>query len=134
VLDSIQYMNLKVWQVQTLMETFKNKKSIIVISWAVEGGLSPKGAVAKATEYMFGVKTSVNNGSAVSKSRYGATIPYEVYPPREIPTKKKGRKKAAEPEEAEEAVAPTKEEAVAPAKKRGRKKAAEQTELALADG
>jgi hypothetical protein len=88
VLDSLQYMNLTEEQFKRLVALFKNKV-FIVISWS--SGPSPKGKVAKAVEYMADIKTYVSNGTAVSRSRFGPTEPFEIYPPRQTEVKKKGR-------------------------------------------
>ncbi|GAA4353796.1 hypothetical protein GCM10023185_14720 [Hymenobacter saemangeumensis] len=99
VLDSLQYMELKEAQFKQLVELFK-RKVFIVISWSK--GASPNGKVARAVEYMADIKTYVSNGKAVSRSRFGPTEPYEIYPPRQVEVKKKGRpakaKAAPEPE------------------------------------
>jgi hypothetical protein len=88
VLDSLQYMNLTEEQFKKLVAMFK-RKVFIVISWS--SGPTPKGKVAKAIEYMADIKTYVSNGVAISRSRFGPTEPFEIYPPRQTEVKKKGR-------------------------------------------
>lgn len=87
VIDSLQYMNLTKGQYQELIERFP-KKAFIIISWSA--GATPKGEHAKGIEYMVDIKTYVADGVAISKSRFGATDPFEVYPPRQVkPSKNK---------------------------------------------
>ena len=98
VLDSLQYMELTEAQVKQLVATFP-RKAFIIISWS--SGPTPKGKIAKAVEYMADIKTYVHNGTAISRSRFGATLPFEVYPPRETEVKPKGRPAKARVEQPE---------------------------------
>ena len=98
VIDSLQYINLTEDQYKRLVATFP-RKAFIIISWS--SGPTPKGNNAKAVEYMADVKTYVSNGTAISRSRFGPTEPFEVYPPRQTEVKPKGRPAKARVEQPE---------------------------------
>ncbi len=78
VIDSAQYMKLRMDQYQYLVETFPHI-SFIIISWE-DGSKQPLGAHGKAMRYMVDIKTYVQKGVAVSDSRFAQTLPYEVMP------------------------------------------------------
>lgn len=78
VIDSVQYMKLRIEQYQFLIETFPHI-SFILISWE-DGSREPLGAHAKAMRYMVDIKTYVKKGVAVSDSRFARTLPYTVMP------------------------------------------------------
>lgn len=75
-IDSLDYINLTKSKYQQLNELFK-KKSIIIISWAVDD--KPKSKHAQSIEYMVDIKTHVRNGIANSRSRFGHTLPFHIF-------------------------------------------------------
>lgn len=75
-IDSLDYMNLTQQQFKFLKDNFK-KKCFVVIAWSENG--KPKSKHAKAIEYMADIKTTVHRGEAFSRSRYGATTPYQIF-------------------------------------------------------
>jgi hypothetical protein len=79
VIDSLQYMKLTKDQYKIMTETFP-KKAFIIISWSK--GDVPQGEHAQGIEYMVDIKVFVKDGVAVARSRFGATEPFEVYPPK----------------------------------------------------
>ncbi|MES2730077.1 MAG: ATP-binding protein [Pseudomonadota bacterium] len=101
VIDSLQYMKLTKDQYKILIESFP-KKAFIIISWSK--GDVPEGVHAQGIEYMVDIKTYVKDGVAVSRSRFGATEPFQIYPPKKtmpgpqeppFETKPKGKAKKA---------------------------------------
>ncbi len=78
VIDSVQYLKLRMEQYQHLVEAFPHI-AFILISW--EGtNKEPLGAHARGIRYMVDIKTYVSKGVARSDSRFGATVPYQALP------------------------------------------------------
>jgi len=76
VIDSLDYINLTTAQYKELIRLFPSR-SFIIISWAE--GDKPKSQYAKAIEYMADIKTYVNKGVAISRSRFGNTEPCYIF-------------------------------------------------------
>ncbi|MDJ1494186.1 hypothetical protein QNI19_14680 [Cytophagaceae bacterium DM2B3-1] len=76
-IDSLQYMYLTQSQYKQLVEEFPNK-AFIIISWSGAGD-NPKGEHAKAVRYMVDITCVVKDGIAKVQSRFGATMPYQIF-------------------------------------------------------
>jgi hypothetical protein len=78
VIDSIQYLDLITLNQYKKLRAEFPRISWIFISHAESG--RPEGKLAKRIEYDVSVKVEVKKGVAYSKSRYGITQPYEIFP------------------------------------------------------
>ena len=78
VIDSLQYIELTVERFKLLQEKLPHI-SFIIISHATSDN-QPAGAHARTIRFMAEIKTKVLKGVAISDSRFGATVPYQVMP------------------------------------------------------
>jgi GTPase SAR1 family protein len=86
-IDSLQYMYLTQSQYKQLVDEFPNK-AFIIISWSESGG-NPKGEHAKALRFMVDITCEVKKGVANVQSRFGPTIPYQIFDtPKPLPVGK----------------------------------------------
>lgn len=76
-IDSLQYMYLTQDQYKRMIKKFPHK-AFIIISWSGAGD-NPKGEHAKAIRYMVDITCVVKNGMAHVQSRFGPTMPYQVF-------------------------------------------------------
>lgn len=75
-IDSVQYMRLTTGQYKKLIKDYP-RKSFILISWEQNG--EPKDQAAKDIRYMVDVKMRVHNGKTNVQSRFGPTLPFDIF-------------------------------------------------------
>lgn len=78
VIDSIDAMKFTIDDYHDIIKRFKNK-AFIFIAWGTKTGDEPKGYHAKEIKFMVDVKIHVREGIATAASRYGHTVPYDVF-------------------------------------------------------
>ncbi len=78
VIDSLQYIELTVERFKLLQEKLPHI-SFIIISHSTADN-QPAGSHARTIRFMAEIKTKVLKGVAISDSRFGPTVPFQVMP------------------------------------------------------
>lgn len=78
ILDSIDYMELKVNEFKELHERFKRTKSIVVVCWD-----DPMDTNSKKIKYMCDIKVEIRDFKAKIRSRFGGNKPLVIWDQKE---------------------------------------------------